>query len=139
MVFDRLTNIILVTVQNRLVTPDLFRNLRQRHDHPLSQILAPHGRIDTNILDMPDQTRIPQELPLDKQRRRRNDPPRADVFKDKDVVCRGAHEHRVESGLVDVGGEVGRDGEAGEDVEVARGVVVSVEWSSLLSGFPGGR
>lgn len=85
---------------------------------------------------MPYQPCIPQKLPLDKQRRRRNDPARPDVFKDEDVVCSGAREHVVESCFVDFGGEVGRDGETGEDGEVARRVVVSAQWSGLLSGFP---
>ena len=56
---------MITTIQNRLITPTPFTNTRQRINNPQPNLLPLLRLIDSDVFDVPDESQVAQEFPLD--------------------------------------------------------------------------
>ena len=120
---DRRTDVSLAAVEDGLVAADVLRDLRERLDDAEAELLALHLARDGDVLDVPDAAEPAQELALDKDAARADDPVALARHDDDDVVRARLAAHGLELRRPRLGADVGRLREHGEHGEVAALVV----------------
>jgi len=89
-------NIVLTTVQDRLVVSKNLTDIRERMDDPQSQFLSLLFLVDCDVLDMPYTAKSPQKLALHEHRPNSDNSVGCFVDDDQCVVYPRGSAHGVE-------------------------------------------
>ena len=124
---------MITAVQDRLITPAVLADRRQRLDDPQPELLALLGRVHGDVLDVAHAAEPAEELALDEDGADGDDAVGRAVDNDDGVVGARGRAEGVELRAPSVLAGVCDDGEDGEDVEVAALVVRGRERADLCA------
>lgn len=121
-----------------LITADMSRHIIQRLNNPQPQLLPLLALLDSNVLDMADQTERVDELALDNQAPRADDAVRA-IADDQQEVLVCARADPVIAAVPLVLGDVADGGQHAQHLEVAAVVVGAAQGANGVVRWDGGN